>query len=907
MRPSHAFVLLCVLSAGAASAQSLTGRLSGTVRDSQGGVLPGATVTLSGRTGSLQATADPGGQYRFPAVDPGSYELQAEFIGLRAQRREGVVVAVGSHLTIDFSLAPAVVAAVVDVVAATDVDVTSAATSATISQDQLFRLPLPRDATLLANLAPGINNLSAYGGGATTSNAMLLDGVDTRDMSDGTPALVMNYNVVEEVQIQGLGAPAEYGGFTGGIVNVLTRSGGNAWRGLFDALATTSKFASNNVSPAVAARNPALAASADIHKLLDFTAQLGGPIRKDKLFLFANVQRYELDSDPPGPTTQSDELDHRVNLKLTWLPGAKDHFVAMFQADHTRSTGVAGVPPLLATDDLTGESSGPEVIWNGQYRRILGSQTLLEVKYVGWSSHTDFTPKVNGSLHYDLVTHQYSGAAGFLKHTEKSREQGNVSVSHYAQAFGQHDLKFGVEIERGRGGQRLSYVGGYKYYDAYGAPYLAASFGYDVAANNARETAFAQDAWKPSPRWTINAGLRFDWDRGSGPQVGKVFDTKSLAPRLGLAFDLAGDHKSVLKASYGRYHESLLARYYGRANAGVRDFVTYAVTPVGLMEVDRFPSPRYPIDPGIKQPRVDEWTAGFERALSASTRFAVIGVYRTNRNFIDSILPTALWAPVQVTNLLTNQPLTVYRWANRDQSQGDRLITNIDGFVYRDAQGRPLGAAEASRKYRALIVSLDTSHGERWHAMASYVLSKADGATDNTFGPSVGLTSNYEFATRALVNGFGAATYDRRHEFKVLASYQIPKLELGVSAFYRAISGLHYTPFQELLASDLNVPGPTLAVLLEAMGSRTLPVESYLDMRVEKVFKLGAGERRLGVYADIRNVFNADTTVAAQSEVPSVQIPGVQDAQGNPVPILFGAPTAIAAPRQLLLGARYTF
>ena len=114
------------------------------------------------------------------------------------------------------------------------VDVKSSATETTISQSLLFSAPITRTAINVINYAPGVNSSSAYGGGAGSGNALLIDGVDTRDPSGGTAWTFYNYNVVEEYQFQGLGAPAEYGGFTGAVVNTITKSGGNRFSGLFD-------------------------------------------------------------------------------------------------------------------------------------------------------------------------------------------------------------------------------------------------------------------------------------------------------------------------------------------------------------------------------------------------------------------------------------------------------------------------------------------------------------------------------------------------------------------------------------------------------------------------------------------------------------------------------------------------
>jgi hypothetical protein len=173
------------------------------------------------------------------------------------------------------------------------------------------------------NYAPGINNDAAYGAGPG-NNALLIDGVDTRDPEGGTAWSFFNYNVIDEVQLQGVGAPAEYGSYTGAIFNSITKSGGNDFAGLFDVNYSNQDMSSENVSSDILGANPTVEPSVTTG-YLDWTTQVGGPIRKDKLFFFASAQRYHVERDPNGPRTFQDELSHRFNLKVNYLPSPSDN------------------------------------------------------------------------------------------------------------------------------------------------------------------------------------------------------------------------------------------------------------------------------------------------------------------------------------------------------------------------------------------------------------------------------------------------------------------------------------------------------------------------------------------------------------------------------------------------------
>ncbi len=904
--------LLCaaafVTLAGPAIAQSLFGSIAGSVRDAQGATLPGATLTLIGKAGSATTTLDARGSYRFLAVEPGRYELRADAPGFRPRLERGIAVAIGERLTLDFSLELASLAESVEVVGESAViDVHTSATRTGLTQDLLFQVPLDRFVPTLISATPGINGgstgfttgdaergSSGFGGGEL-GNALLVDGVDTRDPGDEGKWLSIGYNTLEEVQVLGPGAPAEYGAFTGAVFNAIRRSGGNRFEGLFEARSTWEGLASDNVDAELLAQNPALGDPAVTTGLLDVNAQFSGPIRKDELFFFLSGQRAKLETDPSGPRTSADTLDYRLDAKLTWQPGPRDHAgIGLF---HNREdiSGQPGVPASVATDDLSSAWHKPDWNWYGQWRRVFGTRTLLEAKYTGWTGVVEDRPRLAQPHRYDVVTGGHSGGSGSTLTAARWRHQANVSLSHHADDFvGAHDFKFGVEVERGFSRNDTDLVGGFGYLDYAGAPYLQYSFSQDVAGHAERESVYAQDAWRASDRLTLNLGIRFDSYRGRGDSE-TVYRAHGLAPRVGLAFDLTGDHRTVVKASFGRYYDALPVSYFYVALPGTEDFVFYLNTGASLIEVRRaLLSVPARVDPDIRHPHVDEITAGFERALGKEMRVSATGIWRRSADFVSVVAPDARFFPVERVNLLTGAPITVYGWADPTATSG--FVTNPDGFDYLAAEGGVVGSAEALRRYKGLVLVLSRRLAGRWQAQVSYVLSKAEGTVDNDYFESLGAPLPFITPNRALTNARGLLTHDAQHELKVLGSYQVPRIDVALSGFFRAVSGTTYTPFQELSGLD----APFLeSVRLEPRGSRRTPTRTILDLRVEKVLTLGRG--RLGVFADLLNALNASTVVAVQDRVPSVSIPGFEE------PVAFGAPSAILPARQVFLGVRFSF
>jgi hypothetical protein len=917
MRKTLAVTLLLLFAAAQPlAAQSLTGTVAGTIKDEQGGVLPGVTVTLTGKTGSRTGVTDASGAFRFAGVDPGTYSLTAELTGFRTSRQEKVDVSIARTAEVGLALGLGGVSENVQVVGeAPVVDVASSSTDNTLSQDLLFNLPIRPDnaATDLLNYLPGINNESAFGANEGYGNALLLDGVDTRDPSAGSAWTFFNFNLVEEVQVSSGAAPAEFGAYTGAVVNTLTKSGGNRFSGLFDVYHTNDGLFGKNVARKYVQQNPSLADPDVTRNKTDITGQLGGPLIQDKLFFFVSAQRFSVDDDPSGAISSVKQVSPRFNTKLTWQPGPNDSVSAGFQWDNYNVKGRCDYPDELCFQDITVNQDSPEAIWGLQWKHLFGSNTFAELKYTGWWGYYYLDPSKPGPVSFDGTKQSYSGAAGTYAYYDRGRNQLNASVTHFAEAFGKHDLRFGVDIERSSIRDRYGYQSDISYYDLTEyypkGQYLAYDYSYDSEGRNQRESVYAQDSWRPAKRLTINAGVRVDFVRGRSKLLDKtVYSNTNWAPRLGLAFDLTGDSKTVLKGHYGQYYEGIYFDGYQTAVPGFEDYVTYAYDPTGskcgpqgncFSEIDRSPSVVYSVDPDMKHPRVDEWTAGLERALTKDLRLSLTGIYREDKNVQASLYPEARWTPTALTNGLTGQQLTVYRWANRDASENYGLLTNVEGFQYLDPNGAILGTARTDRSYKGLMFVFDKRLAGRWQARVSYVLSKAEGYLRNNGAPTYGQEAFFETPSLALVNAFGPTNNDRTHELKVFGTYVVPKIELNVSGYYRFLTGRPYTGFQRFGTSAINWPTSAgRSPFLEPRGSRRLEDESTLDLRVEKIFNVEA-VGRLAVFADIQNIFNSGTVDAVNARYPSIAVGTAE--------VPFEGATSIVQPRRVLLGARWSF
>ncbi len=174
--------------------------------------------------------------------------------------------------------------------------------------------------------------------------------MDTRDPDAGSSWVFFNYNLMEEVQVGGLGANAEYGAYTGAVVNTIMKSGGNRYTGLFDAYWTRARASPPQRHDGPGGEEP-VPRRAPPSSTSGWTspARSAARIIQDKLFFFVAAQRYEQLDDPSGPLDLHTEVSPRFNAKLTWQPRTNDNVAFSFQWDYYNQTGRCTVErrPLL--------------------------------------------------------------------------------------------------------------------------------------------------------------------------------------------------------------------------------------------------------------------------------------------------------------------------------------------------------------------------------------------------------------------------------------------------------------------------------------------------------------------------------------------------------------------------------
>ena len=242
MKKTSALVLILValfLSWSALAAQESVGRIVGTVSEEDGSPLPGVAVvaTAPSLIGQAASATDGKGVYRLLSLPAGTYKIVFTLPGFKSVVREGLGLVIEQTLTLNVQMVPGKLQEEVTVIGGTPlIDVKSTTRGMTLNKTEFSKLPRGRNYDSLITVIPGVANEPISGGtsidGATgLENMYYMDGMNTSDLLVGNLRQQAAFEFVEEVQVKSSGYQAEFGGSLGGVVNVITRSGGNTYHG----------------------------------------------------------------------------------------------------------------------------------------------------------------------------------------------------------------------------------------------------------------------------------------------------------------------------------------------------------------------------------------------------------------------------------------------------------------------------------------------------------------------------------------------------------------------------------------------------------------------------------------------------------------------------------------------------
>lgn len=601
-------VALALLWAWPASAQEQRGVIEGIVKDSSGAILPGAAVEAKSPAGAvLNTVSDANGVFRFPSVAPGIYEVTATLSGFSPANIKDVPVALGQVKRVELALA---IAGVTDTVTVTSesplVDVKQTARQTNIRAEQVELMPHGRDFTSLVTQAPGANQESKLGGlsidGASAGeNRYIVDGIETTNLKTGVSGKNVIADFVEEVQVKSSGYTAEYGGATGGVVNVLTKSGTNDFRG-------TALF---NVqgSALQGGRRPSLRLNLSDSFVSEYITYpeddetriepgfgIGGPIARNRAWFFAayqpaltNTTRDVSPASAGNPNASSTSVEQKAEVQyLTASQTAQisDSLRTRLAFNNSWSKTEGLLPSLTGTDPLGtnyGKTStfpnysisgnldwvtSPRLFFGlrgGYYKSDQYDTNVTEEPLFRWTNTSNV-----GLAGVPADLQRGSGFTSIPSNNKVDRDQQTrlyfqADGTFYGNLAGQHQLKFGVQADRvgnnvlsGESRNRVSI-----FWDtslSTGAPFTRGSYGYYSVRSNGVDPLkgfitegdihttniglFIQDSWTIANRLTINAGIRTERERVP------TYTTGTDIPEFGLEFDFADKLAPRIGASY---------------------------------------------------------------------------------------------------------------------------------------------------------------------------------------------------------------------------------------------------------------------------------------------------------------------------------------------------------------------
>jgi hypothetical protein len=898
--------------------------LGGRVEDSSGARLSGATVTITSLdTNQTSAvTSDEEGRYRFSYLPAGSYRLVVEHAGFTTLQQP-LTLTIGQALDVPLRLIVAGITGSVQITA--DVPLIEAARTQlaeTVLPREIDALPLNgRNYLDLALLVPGVSRTNtgsnqrfaetsavpgtglSIAGQRNLNNGFVVDGLSANDDAADLAGTFYSQDVIREFQVVTSGGIAEFGRASSGVVNIITQTGTNNWRGRLYSFFRNQRFD---------ARNP-LAPQKDLLTQTQYGASLGGPIKRDRTFLFGNLEQTRRNDSNIITITNANVAAINTRLNMTnyaggrvvssVVPGGFDSTNFFARVDH-KVNAANHLSLRYSLYDITASNSrnvgGLNAVSRGtaldshDQTFAAGNVTTLSPSSINEARvqltrsrlrapvNDEAGPAVNISGVASFGTATFSPTARSIDLYELVD---NISIQR-----GAHSFKSGVDLLYNRiniefpGALQGVYTfttlanflnGTYSsFQQAFGAP--------SQFQSNPNIGLFVQDEWRPRSDLTINAGLRYDAQ--FLPEPIKT-DTNNFAPRLGFAYS-PGDRKTVVRASFGIYFDRIPLR--ATSNALQRDGSRYIVVQLAPAQAG---APVFPdvlsaqpstlltkpnvtrIDPNIKNSYSEQMNFQIERELPWDASLSVGYLH------------------LRGLHLVLSRNLNVPRFpASANIPNLGRPDTNIGNISRYESSG--------DSYYNALVLAFNKRALNWTNLRVSYTLSKTIDDAGNFFFSS----PQDNFNVR---DDRGLSDNDQRHRLTISGSFEAPHINRA-SRLRQALEGFQlsyiYTyasalPFNPLTGNDRNFDTnfndrPT------GRGRNTARGFDFasLDLRLSRKFRF---TERLGLEAIIEgfNVLNRS----------NFQIPNNIFGTGEtPLPS-FGRPTAAGDSRQIQLGLRFSF
>lgn len=975
------FLLFAPAPAIRGQSEAGSGTVNGTVADPSGASVANAKVTATNQATGLvrESTTTESGVYTFVRLPAGTYDLRFEFQGFKTSTRPNVVVNVGSVATVDLTLEVGQTTESVTVSSEVPVVETSRSQTSTLVGEKLIRdLPINgRNFLDFTVLTPGVvrdprgGDLS-FGGQRGTMNSFMIDGTDSNNLFFGQSTgrqgvrnpYAVSQDAVQEFQVNTNGYAAEIGRAAGGVVNVITKSGTNDFHGGgFWFLRRTSLTANNSFQKSLGRTRP-------LYEFDQFGGNIGGPVKRDKLFFFFNYdgQRNEepivmfTTAVRPADPAQAAEFDALTRRFSNYARGLNND-VYLSKVDWNIATGRtlnlrwnanrftgrnyenAGAQRL---SESTGDSKVTTDTIGASYTHVIGARDLLDLRYV---YVRDDQPGAANSADPETTIRQGGqnvivfGRNNFSPRYTNSKR--NQMVGTMTTVRGQHTIKFGadVNLEKIENFFPGQFSGVYlfnsvadwiarrpaQFSQALGGP---GTDGALTRPNISEYAFFLQDAWRASDRLTLNYGIRYDLMNTADPPVANPnellrnagyrtdvmpLDKNNWGPRFGLAYRVTKDERMVIRGGYGVFYGRTPAILTGTVHSqnGIQvqnySFTTnIPVTYPGILSappaVNRTPN-IFVFERNYEQPSTQQWSAQTEMRLAADYSL------------------TVGYLGVRGYHLTRSRDINLFPGANTTAqvsgSGGTLQFLRFPATRPNSSFGRiTLVESGADSKYHGVFVQLSKRFSHNYTVQTSYTASKV---TDTAPEATAVLPGNAGDDSKIAQNSLqpnldkGLGDADTRHRFVASATWDISyanakslpvRYLLGfwqVSTIIQAQSGRVYSSRVNL---DLNNDGNFSSDRAPGADRNTLrlPAFATADLRISKDFPIRSERVRAKFIAEAFNVTNRTNVTGRNATQFNLTLPSAANPNFVAAPnAVFGAQTSAGDPRIFQLALKFVF
>jgi hypothetical protein len=910
------FAIVAVFGAGTVLAQ--TGELNGRVIYEEA-PLPGVLVTVESPAlqGQRTTVSNAQGDFIFKALPAGDYKVRFELASFAILEYD-VRISTNQPRTLDAVMYPEAMQEEIIVTGQYESVSTGTQGSQTMQQSVLEKLPVARTIQQAVGLAAGTSATGPGGnvsisGAQSYENLYTLNGVVLNENLRGQPFNMYIEDAVLETTTMTSNMSAEYGRFSGGVVNMVTKSGGNEFSGSFRVNVDNDSW--NGETP--------LTTEQEDTNNYTYEATFGGYILRDHLWFFAAGRTFETDGSSQlvtpgqpeaGVAYATSDSEDRYEGKLTYSPTASHRVMgSYFKRDFTEINSSFFTPADTNAIDPSRELpiEGVALTYNG----VLSDNFFLEALY----SKRDFSfvdsggedQRLGATPVWDLLE-----STGFNEHIfcatcgdeERNNQNYYAKGSWFFSAAGTHDLVFGVDVfEDERVSDNWQSASGYIWapfvpqdYSTPGDPLtVIVPFGGYIIWGSVLESsrgatmettsAFVNDTWRITDKFTLSAGLRYDKNEGVDAGGLTTTDDSRVSPRASASYDVFGDGKLVLNAGASRYAMSITQNAFDAGSAAGQPTWAgffyngpeiYAGTPEYPTNFDAIEamfdwffnvyggptntslaawydipglSPR--ISGDLESPYGDEYTIG------ASLRLGNRGVLRADYVYRE-------YGSFYMSEIVPNRQVEV---PNVGTLIDEALYVNNDSLL--------------SREYNALQMRFDYRIGSRWNIGGSYTYSEAEGNFDGETSGSgpvpSGLLEYAEYKDPAWNAPEGYLGIDQRHKARawvVWDAISSTRHNLSVSLLQSYWSGTPYSAIGSVDAvpyvgdpADLGYAGgPGLSTYyFSDRGAFRWDDVTRTDISLNYSFFLNLGGTQLELFLqpEVLNVFNEDAVVAGNTTV----------------------------------------